>query len=93
MVMWEQRKKRAHNIRQGQGFQKRRQEYIEELHKKGLNDLEYHNDVVTHLELNILDYEVKWALGSIIMNKASGVDGIPVELFKVLIDDAVKVGQ
>ena len=48
--------------------------------------------MVTHLELNILDYEVKWALGSIIMNKASGVDGIPVELFKVLIDDAVKVG-
>ena len=63
----------------------------QELYKKGLNDPDNHDGVVTHLELDILDYEVKWALGSIAMNKASGGDGIPVELFKILKDDAVKV--
>ena len=58
---------------------------------KGLNDLDNHNGVVTHLEPDILEYEVKWALGSIALNKASEGDGIPVELFQILKDDAVKV--
>ena len=61
------------------------------LYKKSLNDLDNHDDVVTYLELDILECEVKWALGSITTNKASGSDGIPVELFKILKDDAVKV--
>ena len=59
--------------------------------QKGLNDLNNHNGVVTHLEPDILECEVKWALGSIAMNKASGGDGIPVELFQILKDDVVKV--
>ena len=70
---------------------KRWQEYTEELHEKVLNDLDNHDAVVTHLEPDILECEVKWALGSITMNKASGADGIPVELFQILKDDAVKV--
>ena len=60
-------------------------------YKKGLNDPDNHDGVITHLEPDILECEVKWALGSIIMNKASGGDGIPVELFQILKDDAVKV--
>jgi len=68
---------------------KRWQEYTEELYKKDLHDPDNHNDVITHLEPDIL--EVKWALGSITMNKASGGDGIPAELFQILKDDAVKV--
>ena len=59
--------------------------------KEGLNDLENHDSVITHLEPDILECEVKWALGSIITNKASGGDGIPAELFQILKDDAVKV--
>ena len=59
--------------------------------QKGLNDQDSHNGVVLHLELDILEYEVMWALGSIIRNKTSGGDGIPVELFQILKDDAVKV--
>ena len=70
---------------------KKWQEYTEELYKKGLNDLDNHDGVVTHIELGNLECEVKWALGSINMNKASGGDGIPVELFQFLKDDAVKV--
>ena len=70
---------------------KRWQEYTEELYKRGLNDLDNHNGVVTHLEPDILECEVKWALGSITVNKASRGDGIPVELFQILKDDAVKV--
>ena len=62
-----------------------------ELYKKGLNDLDNHDDVVTHLEPDIVECEVKWALGSITMNKASGGDGIPDELFQILKSDAVKV--
>ena len=62
-----------------------------ELYKKGLNDLDNHDDVVTHLEPDIVECEVKWALGSITTNKASGGDGIPAELFNILKDDAVKV--
>ena len=66
------------------------QEYIE-LYKKGLNDFDNHKDVVIHLGADILECEVKWALGSITMNKASGGVGIPAELFQILKDDAVKV--
>ena len=67
------------------------QEYTEKLYKKYLNCLDNHNGVVTHLELDIMECEVKWALGSMTMNKASGGDGIPAELFEILKDDAVKV--
>ena len=67
------------------------QEYTEELYKKDLHDPDNHNGVITHLEPDILECEVKWALGSITTNKASGGDGIPVELFQNLKDDAVKV--
>ena len=70
---------------------KRWQVYTEELYKKKLHDPDNHNGVITHLEPDILEYEVKWALGSITMNKASGGDGIPVELFQIPRDDAVKV--
>ena len=70
---------------------KRWQEYTEGLYKKDLHNPDIHNGVITHLESDILECEVKWALGSITSNKASGGDGIPVELFQVLEDDAVKV--
>ena len=72
-------------------FKKRWPEYTEELYKKDLNDPDNHNGVITHLEPDILECEVKWTLGSITTNKASGGDGIPVELFQILKDDAVKV--
>ena len=67
------------------------QEYTEELYKRDLHDPDNHDDVITHVEPDILECEVKWALESITMNKASGGDGIPVELFQILKDDAVKV--
>ena len=67
------------------------QEYTEELYKKELHDQDNHNGVITHLEPDIMECEVKWALENITMNKASGGDGIPVELFQILKDDAVKV--
>ena len=70
---------------------KRWQEYTEELYKKDLHDPDNHNGMITHLEPDILECEVKWALGNITTNKASGGDGIPVELFQILKDDAVKV--
>ena len=70
---------------------KKRQEYTEERYKKDLHDPDNHNGVNTHLEPDILECEVKWALGSITTNKASGDDGIPVELYQILKDDAVKV--
>ena len=70
---------------------KRWQEYTEELYKKDVYDQDNHNGVITHLEPDILEREVKWALESIIMNKASGGDGIPVELFQILKNDAMKV--
>ena len=70
---------------------KRWQEYTEALYKKDLHDLDNHDGVITHLEPDILECEVKWALESISMNKASGGDGIPVDLFQILKDDAVKV--
>ena len=74
-----------------QDIKKRWQGYMEELCKKDLNDPENHDSVITHLEPDILECEVKWAFGSITMKKASGGDGIPVELFQILKDDAVKV--
>ena len=79
------------DLTEAEEIKKRWQEYTEELYKKGLNDLDNQIGVVTHLEPDILECEVKWAIGSITMNKASGGDGIPVELFQILNDDAVKV--
>ena len=76
---------------EAEDIKKRWQEYTEELYKKDLHDPDNHNGVINHLEPDILECEVKWALGSIITNKASGGDGIPVELFQILKDDAVKV--
>ena len=79
------------DLTEAEEIKKKWQEYTEELDKKGLNDPENYGDVATHLELNILECEVKWALGSITINGASGGDGIPAELLKILKDDAVNV--
>ena len=76
---------------EAEDIKKRWQEYTEELYKKDLYDQDNHDGVINHLEPDILECEVKWALGSITMNKASGGDGIPVELFQILTDDSVKV--
>jgi len=81
------------DLREAENIKKRWQEYTEELCKKELHDPDNHDGVSTHLEPDILECEVKWALGSITMKKASGGDGIPVELFQILKDDAVKVLQ
>ena len=77
------------DLTEAEDIKKRWQEYTEELYKKDLHD--YHDGVITDLEPDILECEVKWALGSIPTNKASGSDGIPVELFQILDDDAMKV--
>jgi len=79
------------DLTEAEDIKKRWQEYTEELHKKDLHDPDNHNGVITHLEPEILECEVKWALGNITTNKASGGDGIPVELFQMLKDNAVKV--
>ena len=79
------------DLTEAEDIKKRRKEYMEELYKKDLNDPDNHDGMITHLEPDILECEVKSALGSISMNKASGSDGIPVELFQILKDDAVKV--
>ena len=79
------------NITEAEDIKKRWQEYTEELYKKELHDPGNHDGVITHLEPDILECEVKWALGSITMNKTGGADGIPVELFQIQEDDAVKV--
>ena len=79
------------NWKEAEDIKKRWQEYTEELFKKDLYDPDNHYGVITHLERDILECEVKWALESITTNKASGGDGIPVELFQILKDDAVKV--
>ena len=79
------------DLTEAEDSKKRWQEYTEELYKKDHNDPDNHDGLITHLELDILEYKVKWALESITMNKASGGDGIPVELFQILKDDAVKV--
>ena len=79
------------DLTEAEDIKKRWQEYTEELYKTELHDQDNHDGVITHLEPDILECEVKWALESITMNKASGGDGIPVELIQILIDDAVKV--
>ena len=79
------------DLTEAEEIKNRWQEYTEELYKKELNDPDNHDGVITHLEPDILECNVKWALGSITMNKASEGDGIPVELFQILKDDAVKV--
>ena len=79
------------DLTEAENIQKRWQEYTEALYKKDLHNPDNHDGVITHLEPDILECEVKWALGSNTMNKASGGDGIPVELFQILKDDAVKV--
>ena len=78
-------------LTEAEDTKKRWEEYTEKLYKKDLHDPDNHDDVITHLELDILEFEIKWALGSNTMNKASGGDGIPVELFQIPEDDAVKV--
>ena len=77
------------DLTEAEDIKKRWQEYTEELHKKDLHDQDNHDGEITYLEPDILEYEVKWALGSITTNKASGGDGIPVELFQILKDDIV----
>ena len=79
------------DLTEAEEIKKRWQEYTEGLYKNDLYDPDNHNGVITHLEPDILEWEVRWALESITMNKASGGDGIPVELFPILKDDAVKV--
>ena len=79
------------DVTEAEDIKKRWQEYTEELYKKELQDQDNHDGVITHLEPDIVECEVKWALGSITTNKASGGDEIPVELFQTLKDDAVKV--
>ena len=78
-------------LTEAEDIKERWQEYTEELYKKDLHDPDNHDGVITHVEPDILECEVKWALGSITMNKTSGGDGIPVEQFQILKDDAVKV--
>ena len=80
-------------LTEAEDIKKSWQQYIEELYKKDLHDSDNHYVVITYLEPDILKCQVKWALGSITMNKASGGDGIPAELFQIVKDDAVKVCQ
>ena len=79
------------DLTEAEDIKKRWQEYTEELYKKELHDPDNHNGLITHLESDILECEVKWAFESITRNKASGGDGIPIEIFQILKDDAVKV--
>ena len=79
------------DLTEAEDIKKRWQEYTEELYKKDLHNPDNHDGMNTHLEPDIMECEVKWALGSVTRNKASGGDGIPVELFQILKDDAVKV--
>ena len=79
------------DLTEAEAIKKMLQEYTEELYKKDLHDPDSHNGVIPHLEPDILECKVTWAVGSITTNKASGGDGIPVELFQILKDDAVKV--
>ena len=79
------------DLTEAKDIKKRWKEYMEELHKKDLHDPDNHDGVITHLEPDILQWGVKWVLGSITTNKASGSDGISVELFQILKDDVMKV--
>ena len=83
--------KNGRDLTEAEDIKKRWQEYTEELYKKDHHGPDNHDDVITHLEPDILECEVKWALGIITMNKASRSDGIPAEVFQILKDDAVKV--
>ena len=83
--------RKGKDLTEAEEIKKRCQEYTKELYKKGLNDPDNHNGVITHLEPDILECEVKWALGSITTNKASGSDEIPAKLSQILKDDSVKV--
>ena len=85
------KERNGRDLTEAEDIKKRWQEYTEDLCKKDLHDPDNHDGMITHQEPDILKYEVKWALGSITTNKASGGDGIPVELFQILKDDAVKV--
>ena len=87
---WAQRGQKWYGPNRSRRYQKRWQEYMAELHKKYLHDPDIHDGVITHLQPNILECEVKWALGSITINKANGGDGIPGGLFEILKDDAAK---
>ena len=78
-------------LTESEDIKNRQLEHTEELHNKNLYDPDSHNGVITHLEPDILECEIKWALGNITINKASGCDGIPAELFQILKDEAVKV--
>ena len=91
MQEWAQKDRNAIDLKEAENIKKRCREYAEELYKKDLNDPDNHDGVILHLEPDILECEVKWALGSITMSKASGGDEIPVELFQILKDDAVKM--
>ena len=88
---WDNKGQKLWHLTEAEDIKNRWQEYPEELYKKDLHDPYNHNGVITHLEQDILECQVKWAWGSIATNKASGGDGIPVELFQILKDDAVKV--
>ena len=79
------------DLTEAEDIKKRWQEYTEELYKKDLHDPDNHDGVITHLDPDILECEVKWTLGNITTNKASGGDGIPVELFQIVKDDALKM--
>ena len=82
--------KHGMDLTEAEDIKKRQQQYTEELYKKDLHDQDNHDGVITHLKPDILECKVKWALGSTPMNKTSGGNGIPAELFKILKDDAVK---
>ena len=91
MQRWAQQRTERYGPNRSRSYQEEVARIHRELYKKYLNDSDNHDGVITHLEPDILEYEVKWALGSITTNKASGGDGIPVELFQILKDDAMKV--
>ena len=91
MQRWARQRTDAMDLTEAEDIKKRWQEYTEELHKEEFHDQDTHDGMITHLDPDILDCGVKWALESITMNKASGGDGIPTELFQILKDDAVKV--
>ena len=91
MQRWAIKDRKVMELTEAEGIKKRWQEYTEEPYKKGLNDADNNHGMITHLESDILECEVKWALGSITMNKASAHDGIPAELLQIRKDDAVKV--
>ena len=91
MQRWHNKRQQQYGPNRSRRYEERWQEYTEELYKRDLNDPDNHDGVITHLQPDILECAVKWALGGITTNKASGGDGIPAELFQILEDDAVKM--